>query len=170
MLTGRTPMQLGAGETLPAAEVTLEKVLGPAGYACQTAAGNAGSQFLESQTPGKPFFLTVNFTGLQSPYAGVPQKQIDLYAQARLDAFSKEQPSPQARAGKEMLANLTGQPEESRGRHQRAGCRGPGGPFQAGRAQAGGRDPGGVRFDLRLAAWTPRTLGCRNGIRSAQYV
>jgi arylsulfatase A-like enzyme len=106
MLTGRTPMQLGAGETLPAAEVSLQKVLGPAGYACRTAAGNTGSQFLDSQSPGKPFFLTVNFSGLQSPYGDVPQKQLELYAQARLDSFSKEQPAPNARAGKEMLANL----------------------------------------------------------------
>ena len=78
----------------------------PAGYACQTAAGSGGAQVLEAQAPGKPFLLTVNFTGLQSPYTGVPQKQLDLYAQARLDSFSKEPPSPNARAGKEMLTNL----------------------------------------------------------------
>ena len=99
-------MQLGASETLSANEVTLEKLLGPAGYTCQTAAGSGGAQVLEAQAPGKPFLLTVTFTGLQSPYTGVPQKQLDLYAQARLDSFSKEPPSPNARAGKEMLTNL----------------------------------------------------------------
>jgi arylsulfatase A-like enzyme len=106
MLTGRTPMQLGAGETLSANEITLEKLLASAGYTCHTGAGSSGGQFLDSQAAGKPFLLTVNFTGLQPPYSGVPQKQLDLYAQARLDSFSKEQPAPNARAGKEMLTNL----------------------------------------------------------------
>src|SRR5437870_3859887 len=85
LLTGRTPMQLGEAATLPAAEVSLEKVLGAQGYAC-TATGVSGAiPFLEAPPAGKPFFLTVNLSALEPPYQGAAGKYRDLYAQTRFD-------------------------------------------------------------------------------------
>jgi arylsulfatase A-like enzyme len=105
LLTGRTPMQLGNGENIPAADITLEKLLGAAGYAVKSAAGSGAVEFLNAQAAGKPFFLTANCGGLRPPYDGIPQKYRDLYAQAPLDSFSRERPAANARSGKEMMAN-----------------------------------------------------------------
>jgi len=98
LLTGRTPMQLK-----DTGEVTLEKLLGGIGYACgNTTGGAAGSQFLDGQAAGKPFFLTANF----APFATLPADG-GAYAQARFDTFTQEAPAKNAARGKEMLgANL----------------------------------------------------------------
>src|SRR5689334_8762386 len=66
MLTGRTPMQLGGGDTLPAGEVTLEKLLGEAGYACQKAEIGPAGQFGDFPAAGKPFFQMVDFSALKA--------------------------------------------------------------------------------------------------------
>jgi len=91
------------------------KMLAGAGYACANAAGDpaqtaaAAVKFLDAQTPGKPFFFEAWFRSLIPPYTGVDRKYTDLYAQALFESeFPSEPPSPAARQGKEMLADLLG--------------------------------------------------------------
>ena len=100
LLTGRTPMQ-------PAA-AGLDKILEPAGYACGTSDAPGAAKFLDSQSAGKPFFLTVNLSSPRPPYDGVAQKYRDLYASARFDDFSRDPAASNARLGKEMLADTVG--------------------------------------------------------------
>jgi len=112
LLTGRTPMQVGAAGTIAPSDVTLEKVLSAAGYVCQATgalpggdATAAAQKFLDQQAAGKPFFLTVAYSDLKPPYDGVPKKYQDMYAtQAFLD-YSVEPAAANAHVGKEMLAN-----------------------------------------------------------------
>jgi arylsulfatase A-like enzyme len=93
LLTGRTTMQLK-----DAGEVTLEKLLGGAGYACGTTANGAeAAKFLDAQSAAKPFFLTAGF----APYAALPDA--GAYAQAKLDTFTQEAAAKNAARGKEML-------------------------------------------------------------------
>jgi arylsulfatase A-like enzyme len=93
LLTGRTPMQLK-----DPGEITLDKLLGGAGYACATVADSAGAaKFLDAQAAGKPFFLTAAF----APYATLPEA--GAYAQAKLDTFAQEAAARNAARGKEML-------------------------------------------------------------------
>jgi arylsulfatase A-like enzyme len=93
LLTGRTTMQLK-----DAGEVTLEKLLGGAGYVCGTTANGAeAAKFLDAQSAAKPFFLTAGF----APYAALPDA--GAYAQAKLDTFTQEAAAKNAARGKEML-------------------------------------------------------------------
>lgn len=110
LLTGRTPMQIGEAGTLTAADVPLDKVLGGMGYACH-AVGDAGGEattadatkFLDQQSAGKNFLLTVHYTHLKPPYDGTPSKFVDMYASEKFEAYAADRPSPNAREGKEML-------------------------------------------------------------------
>jgi arylsulfatase A-like enzyme len=111
LLTGRTPMQIG--ESGPAAsEVTLGKLLDGAGYTTQASGemsaadtAAAGLKFIDQQTAAKPFGLLLTFTDLTPPYAGIPQKYLDLYAQQKFESYAADPVPPNARAGKEMLLN-----------------------------------------------------------------
>lgn len=112
LLTGRTPMQLGASGEISPGDVTIEKVLTGAGYACQSIGGVAGGdataaaqKFLDQQAAGKLFFLSVALPGLEPPYDGIPGKYLDLYAGQRFENYSEEAAARNARAGKEMLVN-----------------------------------------------------------------
>lgn len=112
MLTGRTPMQLGAAAHA-GADATIEKLLGGLGYACHTtpALPSAGVtaeavKLLDQQAAGKPFLLQVNYTDLEPPYDGAGQKYRDLYAQAKFETFGWEPAARNARRGKEMLGDI----------------------------------------------------------------
>ena len=104
LLTGRTPMQLK--ET---GEVTLDKLLGDAGYACQSVRGGVeAGKFIDGQAAGKPWLLIAGF----EPYQGaVDPKYVQPYLQAKFDTFAQE---PAARnavrnqqmMGRNLLANL----------------------------------------------------------------
>jgi arylsulfatase A-like enzyme len=112
LLTGRTPMQTGEAAAPGAGDVTLDKVLSDAGYATEatpaipaaevTAAAN---KFLDQQGSGKSFAITVGFSDLKPPYDGIPKKYLDLYAQEKFETYAADPVAPNARAGKEMLAN-----------------------------------------------------------------
>jgi arylsulfatase A len=113
LLTGRTALQLGGAAAVPEAEVTISKLLAGAGYACHSAEGGAADvvasslKFLNAQSSDKPFFLEAWIRDLVPPYAGVAKKHIELYAAAMFEScFPSPPPAPNARAGKEMLANL----------------------------------------------------------------
>jgi len=111
--TGRTPMQIGPAGTPPAADATLEKILGAGGYQCHTTDRMPGEQvaadagkFLDAQAAGKPFLLTVGFSDLTPPYDGTPQKFVDLYTPATFVNYSAVPAAANARAGKEMLSDV----------------------------------------------------------------
>jgi len=90
LLTGRAPMQLGEAASLPASEVSLDKVLTAQGYACQTTGVAGAVPFLENPPAGKPFCLTVNLNPLRPPYEGAAAKYHEPYAQTRFDTFNPE--------------------------------------------------------------------------------
>jgi arylsulfatase A-like enzyme len=111
LLTGRTPMQLGASGTVRPGDATLEQLLRSAGFNCQTALANTpeaaveGVQFLDQQQAGKPFALTIHIAGLAQPYAGVPAKYREMYAQAKFETVGFESAAQNARLGREMLSD-----------------------------------------------------------------
>jgi arylsulfatase A-like enzyme len=113
LLSGLTSLQLKGGAAIPEAEVTIAKLLSGTGYACHSAEGAAAdvvaqsTKFLAGQTADKPFFLEAWIRDLAPPYDGVAKKYRDMYATARFEScFPSPPPAPNARAGKEMLANL----------------------------------------------------------------
>ncbi|HWD00142.1 MAG TPA: sulfatase-like hydrolase/transferase [Candidatus Sulfopaludibacter sp.] len=115
LVSGRTPMQLGESGPPGAAEITLGKVLDDAGYTTHSivgqpmsAAGPDALEFLDQQTASKSFGLALCFGDLKVPYDGVPQKYLDIYAGERFDTYAADPVAANARAGKEMLLNRTG--------------------------------------------------------------
>jgi arylsulfatase A-like enzyme len=116
LLTGRTPMQLGGGDSIVSEESSLSRILGGLGYASLAADSGSSAavtaqslKFLDGQSPGHPFFLAVSFTDLTPPYDGVDQKYYDLYAKATFESsFPSEPAAAGAKSGREMLANLLG--------------------------------------------------------------
>jgi arylsulfatase A-like enzyme len=100
MLTGLAPGRTGPG---------LETVLTPAGYSCNAGTDSAGAaKMIEAAAPGKPFFAVVNLASPKAPYDDVAQKYRDLYAQTKFDTFNPEPAAPNARSGKELLADTIG--------------------------------------------------------------
>src|SRR5215469_10372496 len=97
LLTGLTPMQLHESGAIRSGAATLESTLQSAGYTAHTAGPADASVFLESQTPDKPFFLTVNHTTLRPPYDGVAAKYHDLYSGQKFEGYAPDPPSPTAR-------------------------------------------------------------------------
>jgi choline-sulfatase len=65
-------------------------------------------QYLDHQTPGKPFFLTVSYFNPHVPYTGHPQKYYDLYARTPFDSIGWEPAAPNALREKEMLEDPVG--------------------------------------------------------------
>jgi arylsulfatase A-like enzyme len=105
-LTGRVARDPGAA----AAANALDQALPQGGYACQTVGGptlaestSAALQFLDRQTPGKPFSLTVLYNALEPPYDGVPAQFVDLYAGQRFENWAADPPARNAVRGKEMF-------------------------------------------------------------------
>ena len=105
LMTGRTPMQLGAAGTAAGGEVTLEKVFAAAGYACHTTEPENAPALLNQPKDGPPFLVTVRYPSLAFPGAGVPAKYLDLYAHERFANYSVEPTAANARGGGEMLAD-----------------------------------------------------------------
>jgi arylsulfatase A-like enzyme len=112
-LTGRVAGSADAG---PAASV-LDPALSADGYASQTAGGQtfadstgAAARFLDQQAAGKPFGLTVIYSGLEPPYDGIPSEFLDLYEGQRFENWAADPPARNAVRGKEMfgarMANL----------------------------------------------------------------
>ena len=102
LLTGCTPMQLGAGD------VTLAKILGDAGYACQEGDAAAAQKFLDGQSAGKPFFFTLNCPTLRPPYDNAPQSELDKYSTEPFDGYAPDLPAAGAAEGKDMLRGILG--------------------------------------------------------------
>jgi len=105
LMTGRTPMQLGDAGTISASDVTLDKVLAAAGYACHSAEPEGALALIDQAKDGAPFFLTVRYTAFAHPNANIPAKYLDLYAHEKFDNYSVEAAAANARGGKELLAD-----------------------------------------------------------------
>lgn len=108
LLTGCTPMQLGGNGALSPNDVTLAKILGDTGYACQEGDAATAVKFLDGQSAGKPFFFTLNCPSLRPPYDNVPQSEIDKYAAEPFDGYAPDLPAAGAAEGKEMLRSILG--------------------------------------------------------------
>jgi arylsulfatase A-like enzyme len=105
LMTGRTPMQLGDSGAISAADVTLDKVLAAAGYACHTASPEGAPALIDQAKDGAPFFLTVRYSALELPYANIPSKYLDLYTNEKFENYSVEAAAANARSGRELLAD-----------------------------------------------------------------
>jgi arylsulfatase A-like enzyme len=105
LMTGRTPMQLGDSGAISAADVTLEKVLTTAGYACRSVEPEGAPALIDQAKDGAPFFLTVRYSALELPYGSIPSKYLDLYGNEKFENYSVEIAAANARSGKEMLAD-----------------------------------------------------------------
>jgi arylsulfatase A-like enzyme len=108
LLTGRTPMQIGDSGAPAAADISVDKVLSGAGYACHSAEGtsaeeatSAAVKFLDQQAAGKNFLLTVRYS-LHAPY-DVPQKFAEMYASQPFESYAADKPAPNAAEDREML-------------------------------------------------------------------
>jgi arylsulfatase A-like enzyme len=105
LVTGRTPMQLGDAGALSAADITIEKVLAAAGYACHNAEPEAAPALIDQAKDGAPFFVTVRYSALELPYGNVPSKYLELYRTEIFENYSVEPAAANARSGKELLAD-----------------------------------------------------------------
>ena len=105
LTTGRTPMQVGDSGAISAADVTLEKILATAGYACHSAEPEGAPALIDQAKDGAPFFLAVRYSALELPYGTIPSKYLDLYSNEKFENYSVEIAAANARIGKEMLAD-----------------------------------------------------------------
>ena len=65
-------------------------------------------QFLDSQNPGQPFFLTAAYLNPHTPYDGHPQKYYDMYAKTSFDTIGWEPAAANALREKAMLSDIVG--------------------------------------------------------------
>jgi arylsulfatase A-like enzyme len=65
-------------------------------------------QFLDQQTPDRPFFLTVSHFNPHVPYDGHPARYYEMYAQTNFETLGWEPPAPNALREKEMLQDIVG--------------------------------------------------------------
>jgi len=106
-LTGRA---FKAPDPAPAASI-LDQAMNAAGFGCGTATGAtfsdttaAAAKFLDQQSSGKSFALTVLYTGaLEAPYDAVPEQYRDLYATQMFDSWAADPPARNAAKGKEYF-------------------------------------------------------------------
>jgi arylsulfatase A-like enzyme len=65
-------------------------------------------EFLDKQSPGAPFFLTVGYLNPHTPYSGHPQKYYDMYKDATFQTIGWQHAAPNALREKEMLNDIIG--------------------------------------------------------------
>lgn len=74
------------------------------GYLSAHMSRRAG-EFIDQQSAGKPFFLTVGYLNPHTPYDGHPLKYYDMYAKSTFDSFGIAPEAPNALREKEYLKN-----------------------------------------------------------------
>lgn len=77
------------------------------GYLADLITGKA-LQFLDQQTPDRPFFLTVSHFNPHVPYDGHPAKYYEIYAKTNFETIGWEPPASNALREKEMLKDIVG--------------------------------------------------------------
>lgn len=65
-------------------------------------------EFLDQQTPDKPFFLTVSHLNPHLPYEGHPQKYYDMYKGVNFETFGWQPATANALREKELLKDIPG--------------------------------------------------------------
>ena len=83
------------------------KAIQEKGYLADLITGKA-LQFLDQQTPDRPFFLTVSHFNPHVPYDGHPAKYYEMYAKTNFETFGWEPAAPHALREKELLKDLVG--------------------------------------------------------------
>lgn len=66
------------------------------------------TEFLDKQTPSKPFFLTVSYFNPHTPYEGHPQKYYDMYAGSNFETIGWKPPAENALREKAYLKDIVG--------------------------------------------------------------
>ena len=77
------------------------------GYLTDLITAKAG-QFLDQQTPAKPFFLTISYPNPHPPYEGHPPRYYEMYAKTGFVTTGWEPPAPNALRDKNYLADIVG--------------------------------------------------------------
>ena len=77
------------------------------GYLAELLTEKAGA-FLDQQTSGKPFFLTISYPNPHPPYEGHPARYYDMYAKAAFETTGWEPAAAKALRGKEYLKDTVG--------------------------------------------------------------
>src|SRR5258707_3514647 len=72
------------------------------GYLTELTTRRAG-EFIDQQSTGKPFFLTIGYLNAHTPYDGHPQKYYDLYADTKFDTIGYDDPAKNALPAKGRL-------------------------------------------------------------------
>ena len=83
------------------------KVVEEKGYLADLITARAGA-FLDQQSAGRPFFLTVSHFNPHVPYTGHPQKYYDMYAQTSFDTIGWQPMVPNALREKDMMKDVVG--------------------------------------------------------------
>jgi choline-sulfatase len=65
-------------------------------------------EYLDQQSAGKPFFLSIGYLNPHTPYEGHPQKYYDMYASTKFDTVGWQPPAPNALREKELLKDTVG--------------------------------------------------------------
>jgi arylsulfatase A-like enzyme len=102
LLNGAIPGQAAAPDS------GIDKILSGLGYEVQSGDVSEAPAFIGKQNASKPFCYIAGYSKLRPPYDAIAQKYLDLYRDVRFEGYAADPPSATARAGKEMLANLTG--------------------------------------------------------------
>lgn len=77
------------------------------GYLTDLLTAKAGA-FLDQQTAGKPFFLSVRYLNPHPPYEGHPPRYYEMYAKASFDTLAWEPAAANALRGKEYFQDPVG--------------------------------------------------------------
>lgn len=64
--------------------------------------------FIERQTPERPFFLTISYLNPHTPYTGHPARYYDMYSGVKFDTIGWEPAAPNALREKEYLNDIVG--------------------------------------------------------------
>lgn len=66
------------------------------------------TEFLDQQSSGSPFFLTVGYLNPHTPYDGHPERYYEMYRNTKFNSFGWEPGKPNALREKEMLKDVVG--------------------------------------------------------------
>ena len=66
------------------------------------------NQFLDRQSAGKPFFLTVGYVNPHLPFEGIPAKYQEMYSGVKFETIGYQPMAPNAARGKEMFGDFLG--------------------------------------------------------------
>jgi arylsulfatase A-like enzyme len=103
-----TYTMIGGSRSYTDPEMSLnDKMVSERGYLTELMT-NRACEFLDQNSGGQPFFLTVSYLNPHTPYQGHPQKYYDLYRENTFESFNYEPAAPNALREKGMLNDVVG--------------------------------------------------------------